>query len=208
MRRAMMWVLVLFVAAGAAWDALRAQDPAKTEELLPSRDVATPEEIQKNFRPQKFSPLADTKLYFEILVPNGWEAHLSDVDPGQVAQDKDTPVQVADFEPGGGVDDVGVQVSYVRVPENVSLSQFMDTYIKKSGGTVLVRREAEFKSHRVQDVLLKTNDDSLGPMLTRTTAMRHGEIVFITTGGAAEEKYEKNKRTFAAVAVSLEPLGK
>ncbi len=202
---------VLFILAGmGAVGSSRAQnqpDAAKAQELLPYRDVSTPEEIQKNFRSQQFTPFGDKKFYFEILVANGWESHLSDVDPDQITQDKEAPVQVAEFGPSG-VDDVGIQVSYMRVPAETPLDRFMTDYAKKSGGTVVARQQAEFKGRAVEDALLRVNNDDLGPMLVRATAMRHGDLVFVVTGGAVEEKYEKYKRLFGAVAVTFEPLGK
>jgi hypothetical protein len=198
--------LILVTASGGS-SAQNQPDAAKAQELLPYRDVSTPEEIQKNFRPQQFTPFGDRKFYFEILVPNGWESHLSDVDPDQVTQDKQAPVQVADFEPSGA-DDLGVQVSYMRVPEQTTLDQFMTTYAQKSGGTVVARQQAEFKGHAVEDALLRVNSDDLGPMLTRATAVRHGDLVFIVTGGSVEGKYESYKRLFGAVVTTFEPLGK
>lgn len=201
-------VILAPVAARGGGPPQNQADAAKIQEMLPYRDVSSPEEVQKNFRLQQFTPFGDKKFYFEILVPNGWESHLSDVDPDQVTHDKEGAVQIADFEPGGGVDDVGVQVSYMRVPEQTGLDRFMEDYVKKSGGAVLGRQQAEFKGHVVEDALLRVNNDDIGPMLTRVTALRHGEMIFIVTGGAAEEKYERYKRTFGAVAVTFEPLGK
>lgn len=201
-------VAFLLAPIGAAGPPAQNQrEAAKVQDMLPYRDVSRPEEIQKNFGLQQFTPFGDQKFYFEILVPNGWESHLSDVDPDQVAHDKDAPVQIADFEPSG-VDDVGVQVSYMRVPAGTSLENFMKDYAQKSNGTILVRQQAEFKGHAVEDALLRTSAEDLGPMLTRATAVRHGELIFIVTGGAVEEKYERYKRLFGAVATTFEPLGK
>ncbi len=200
----------LLLVAGVATRLCAAQnqaDAGKAQDLLPYHDVSTPEEIQKNFRLQQFTPFADQKFYFQILVPNGWESHLSDVDPDQVAHDKEAAVQIADLEPSG-VDDVGVQVSYMRVPAETSLENFMKDYAQKSNGTVLARQQAEFKGHQVEDALLKTTADDLGPMRTRVTAVRHGELVFIVSGGTVDEKYETYKRLFGAVATTFEPLGK
>ncbi len=183
-------------------------EAAKVQDLLPSGSLYSPEELHDNFGAQQFTPFGDRKFYFEILVPKGWESHLSDIDPDQLAQDKESPVTVAEFGPGGGVDDVGIQVSYMRVPEQVGLDRFVADYAQKSNGTVVVQQKAEFKGGAAQDALLKVNAEDLGPMLTRATAFRRGDIVFIVTGGAVEEKYEKNKRLFGAVAANFNPSGK
>jgi hypothetical protein len=66
----------------------------------------------------------------------------------------------------------------------------------------------DLQGRKVEDVLMKTNDDSLGPLLNRVMAFRRGDIVFIATAWSVEEKYEKYKKVFATVLASFNPTGK
>lgn len=183
------------------------QESQKNQDLLPHADLYTPEEISKNFGLQQFKPFANEKLFFEILVPTGWVARPSEVEPEQLSHDNESPVSMADLGPGGA-DDVGLNVLYMRVPAATALDRFMDTYIQKSGGTVVARQHAEFKGRAVEDALLKTNWEDLGAVLIRATASRQGDFIFIVSGFSVEGKYDQYKRAFGAVAVSFNPLSK
>lgn len=181
-------------------------ESVKAKEELPFGDLFTPAELSKNFDSHQFTPFGESKFSLEILVPKGWEAHLSEVDPEQLAHDTKAAVPMVEFYPSGA-DDVGVQVLYMRVPGQGPLDRFMNDYAKNANGTILTRQKLEYKGRTLEDALLRTNDDSLGPLLSRVTAFRRGDIVFIFSGWGVDEKYEKNKRVFAAVLASLNPTG-
>jgi len=189
------------VQAGAAQ-----KESAQTSEELPFGDLFTPEELRNSFNAQQFTPYGNSKFSLEILVPKGWEAHLSEVDPDQLAQDTQAPVPMVDLGPSG-VDDVGANVLYMRVPAETALDRFLDGYVKNAGGTLVTRQKLEVKGRACEDLLMRTTDDSLGPMLNRVSAFRRGDIVFIFTGWGVDEKYEKYKRAFGAVLASFNPTG-
>ena len=182
-------------------------ETAKPEEMLPSGNLFSAEELSSNFGVHQFTPFGDSKFSFEILVPKGWESHLSEVDPDQLAHDTEGAVPMAEFAPGGA-DDVGIQVLYMRVPGTVALDAFMDTYAKSNDGTIALRQKLEIKGRALQDVLMRTTDDSLGPIVNRVASFRNGDIVFIFTGWGVPEKYEQYKRAFGAVLASFNPAGK
>lgn len=196
----------LIPAPAGAQAGLSQKDSAQAREELPFGDLFTPDELRNNFFPQKFTPYGNSKFSFAILVPKGWEGHLSDVDPDQLAQDTQAPVPMVDFSPSG-VDDVGANVLYMRVPAQTTLDRFLDNYVKNAGGTLVTRQRLEFQGRVCEDVLMRTNDDSLGPMLNRASAFRRGDIVYIFTGWGVDEKYEKHKRAFGAVLASFNPTG-
>lgn len=179
---------------------------SEARDKLPFGDVFTADGLHNNFYSQQFTPYGNSKFTFEILVPKGWEGHLSEIDPDQLTHDNEAPVPMVDFSPSG-VDDVGANVLYMRVPAQTTLDQFLDTYAKNAGGTIVTRQKLDYKGRAYEDVLMSTTDDSLGPMLNRVSAFRRGDLVFIYTGWCVEEKYEKSKRTFAAVLASFNPTG-
>jgi hypothetical protein len=114
---------------------------------------------------------------------------------------------MVEFYPSGA-DDLGVNVQYMRVPGEKAVSAFLDEYAKNANGTIAARQQLDLQGRKVEDVLMKTNDDSLGPILNRVMVFRRGDIVFISTAWSVEEKYEKYKKVFAAVLASFNPTGK
>jgi hypothetical protein len=177
------------------------------QDQLPTGSLFTAEELSKNFSSHQFTPFGDPKFSLEILVPSSWESHLSDYDPGQISHDTEGAVPMVEFYPPGA-DDLGVNVQYMRVPGEKAVSAFLDEYAKNANGTIVARQQLDLQGRKVEDFLMKTTDDSLGPMLNRVMAFRRGDIVFISTGWSVEEKYERYKKVFATVLASFNPTGK
>ena len=177
------------------------------QDQLPSGPLFSAEELSKGFNSHQFTPFGDAKFSLEILVPSGWESHLSDYDPGQLSHDTEAPVPMIEFYPPGA-DDLGVNVQYMRVPGEKAVSAFLDEYAKSANGTITARQQLDLQGRKVEDVLMKTTDDSLGPILNRVMAFRRGDIVFISTAWGVEEKYEKYKKVLATVLASFNPTGK
>ena len=188
--------------------ALSSGPPQKAaQDQLPAGTFFSADELSKGFSPHQFTPFGDAKFSLEILVPRGWESHLSDYDPGQLSHDTEGPVPMIEFYPPGA-DDLGVNVQYMRVPGEKTTSAFLEEYIKNANGTLAAQQQLDLQGRKVEDVLMKTNDDSLGPILNRVMVLRRGDIVFISTAWSVEEKYEKYKKVFATVLASFNPTGK
>ena len=177
------------------------------QEQLPTGSLFSAEELAKGFGSHQFTPFGDPKFSLEILVPTGWESHLSDYDPGQLSHDTESPVPMIEFYPNGA-DDLGVNVQYMRVPGDKPVSALVDGYAKNANGTIAARQQLDLPGRKVEDLLMKTTDDSLGPVLNRVMAFRRGDLVFIATAWSVEEKYEKYKKVFATVLASFNPTGK
>ena len=209
--RSLAWVLALcaFEVASVALPA-RAQGQtsgsAQASEQLPFGDLFPAEELNSNFGSHQFTPFGDSKFSFEILVPKGWDSHLSEVDPGQIAEDTKAPVPMSEFAPNS-VDDVGVQVLYMRAPTATPLDRFLEDYAKNNGGTIVTRQHLEFKGRKLEDMLMRTTADDLGPLLSRVTAFQRGDLIFVFVGWGVDEKYERYKRMFGAVLASFNPTG-
>jgi len=179
---------------------------ASAQEQLPFGNLLASDEFSKSFGAHQFTPFGDSKFSFSISTPNGWESHVSENDPDQIAHDTDAPVPIAEFAPGGA-DDVGINVQYIRAAEQVPLTQVIDNYAKTNNGTVAVRQHLDAKGRAIEEALMKTTADDLGPLLTRVAVLRRGPIVFIYTGWCVEDKYDKFKRLFGAALESFAPAG-
>ncbi len=180
--------------------------PSNAQEQLPFGNLLASDEFSKTFGAHQFTPFGDSKFSFSISTPNGWESRVSEVDPDQIAHDSDAPVPVAEFAPGGA-DDVGINIQYMKVPTTTPLATVIDNYIKANNGTLATRQQLSSKGLNLEDALMKSTADDLGPLLTRVSVLRRGTIVFIYTGWCVEEKYEKYKRTFGAALESFTPAG-
>ena len=181
------------------------QQSAKDQ--LPTGSLFSPEELAKGFGSHQFTPFGDPKFSLEILVPTGWESHLSDYDPGQLSHDTESPVPMIEFYPNGA-DDLGVNVQYMRVPGDKPVSAVVDVYAKNANGAIAARQQLNRPEGEVEDILMKTTDDSLGPVVNRVMAFRRGDIVFIATAWSVEDKYEQYKKVFATVLTSFHPTAK
>ncbi len=191
----------------AAYSLSSGRPQKAAQDQLPTGSLFSAEELSKGFNNHQFTPYGDAKFSLEILVPSGWESHLSDYDPAQISHDTEAPVPMIEFYPPGA-DDLGVNVQYMRVPGDKPVSAFLDEYAKKANGTLAARQQLDLTGRKVEDVLLKTNDDTLGPLVNRVMAFRRGDIVFISTAWGVEEKYEKYRKVFATVLASFNPTGK
>lgn len=198
-------ILTWTKAGGAAATAPQATSPG-AQEQLPFGGLLASDEFSKTFGAHQFTPFGDSKFSLSISTPNGWESHLSEADPDQIEHDTEGAVPIAEFYPNGA-DDVGINVQYIRAAADKTLATVVDEYVKANGGTVVTRQQLTSKSGSLEDALMKSNNDDLGPLLTRVTVLRRGTIVFIYTGWCVEEKYEKYKRLFGAALESFTPTG-
>jgi hypothetical protein len=192
--------------AGGPFAAAPQAASSAAPEQLPFGDLLASGEFSQTFGAHQFTPFGDSQFSFAISIPNRWESHLSEVDPDQLAHDSEAPVPVAEFAPGGA-DDVGINVQYLEVPAETPLATVIDNYVKANNGTLVTRQQLDSKGRSMEDALMKSTADDLGPLLTRVTLLRRGTIVFIFTGWCVEEKYEKYKRIFGAALESFTPTG-
>ncbi len=189
---------------------LRAEEQhetAKVQELLPSAGLYSQDELKAGFSRHQVTPFGKPELSFQILIPKDWESRGVDSDPEMLADADKSPVPMAEFGPGG-MDDVSISVLCMRVPEKLGLDHFVDEYVKTSGSTLLVRQKGEAKTRPVEEAVVRGNNEDLGPMLTRVSAFRRGDMVFAILASTSEEKYEKYKRAFGAIASTFDLSGK
>jgi len=116
------YIVTWLLCAACALSSAFSQNSVQNQ--LPTGSLFSAEELSKGFNNHQFTPFGDPKFSLEILVPSGWESHLSDVDPGQITHDTDAPVPMIEFYPNGA-DDLGVNVQYMRVPGEKPVSAFL-----------------------------------------------------------------------------------
>jgi hypothetical protein len=176
--------------------------------MLPVADLYKPDEIKEAFDRQKITPFDDPKFYFEILVPKNWDSrpHSVSKQDFEEAQAGKAMVGMAVFTPNSENEkDMIINVYFMRVPTRVQLADWMDIILKNMDCRVLARQRGEYNERVVEDALLEK--DVEGHVLTRFTASRHGDYIFVVSGSAAEEQYPKCKSIFGMAAVTFNPVG-
>lgn len=68
---------------------------------------------------------------------------------------------------------------------------------------ILARQTGEHNGRAMEEALLRRDSES-GAVLTRFTAYRRGDYIFVVAGTAAEDQYPKYKRTLALTAASFD----
>ena len=196
-------LLVLSAAASAAADN-KPVDKVKATDLLPTSNPFTDEELARGFVNQRITPYGNKSLYFEIPVSKEWDSRRleAEIDPSQ--EDK-ALVELARLTPNSDDEGVAIEVRYSRVPERVTLPQFVETYAKAAGFTIVARARGEYNARQIEEAVLRLPTKDFGPMLIRFTASRHGERIFVVAGSAPEKKYDKYKKVFAIAAIGFSP---
>jgi len=189
--------LLALVAAVVAADAQDAQA------LLPANNLFNAEEIRAGFNRLKVKPLDKAELQFEMLTPKDWESRPITVAPDQLAADYEEFVPLAEIAPPG-LDNVVLQVRYIRPGASATLVQLIDAFAKATGFQVVTRRAGRYNKREVEDALLSVSHD-LGTLYSRFTLSRHGDLVFLVAGSAPETEYGEYAKIFGLAAVSFTP---
>ncbi len=183
------------------------QKKEKLQRLLPSDKLYTREEIRKGFINMRVTPFNDPKFYFEISVPKDWDSRPLEVTRQQLAEDDKALVPMAKLTPNDEKENAVIEVYYMRVPPHATLERLVNVFAEQTGATIVARQRGEFNQRKVEDALLRIDRD-FGSMLTRFTASRRGEFIFVVACSAPEAEYPKYKRMFGFAAVTFDPSGK
>jgi outer membrane protein OmpA-like peptidoglycan-associated protein len=170
---------------------------------LPSSNVISAEEMKQNFVNLRITPFNDQSLFFEISLPANWQNKKLEISPDVLKTDGSTQVPLAQLEPDKG--NAIVEIRYLRVPEDVSLSRFLQKYADASEYKMVTRQHGQFNDREVEDALLRKPAGSLGNQLTRLTALRKGPLVMFVASSCPEKEYDQWKRIFATAALSFNP---
>ncbi len=184
---------------------------AQVQDQLPSADLASKEEIAEGFFRQQITPLNNRAFYFEVLVPKDWDSRPFEVSKSDIAEAETgkSTVRLALMTPNAAREGPPlIEAHYMRVPQRVTLARFVDVLAQMFGGQIVVRQKGEFNGRTVEDALLKKNVEGVGTALTRVTASRRGEYIFVIASTCTEAQYPKYKKIFGLAAVSFNPSGK
>ena len=175
------------------------------KELMPVTGLYSASDIGKELEWVQVTPHNRRKLFFQVLLPKRWEWR--EAKATQVQQQQDDKQPVPALEAGPRSDDQAlIEVRYVRVPQEVSLTRFIQGLLSISNYQVLAEEDRVLSGgKKVHDALLKNQSSEFGLTLTRMVVSRRGEYIFIVAGSAPAASFDKWAKTFGAAVLSLDP---
>ncbi|RME22380.1 MAG: hypothetical protein D6806_13045, partial [Deltaproteobacteria bacterium] len=103
---------------------------------LPTYNLATPEQIKKDFVRMKFEPLGDPNLRMTFLVARQWQAVPLVVSRAQLENDSKAPVEIVRVR--SAEKDASISIAYVRVGTSVDVEKWARLYIEGNGLKLLL----------------------------------------------------------------------
>ena len=179
------------------------EDKELCEKFLPYADFLKAAGERARFVRAEVTPLDDPKFAFEMLVPRNWVPSPISISDEQLKNDSHTQIALFAISPKVARPEVFTQVRYMRVPKDVTASQFLDVYARKLDAEIVCRQSAEVSGRKVEDALLKMKQAGLGEVNMRITITARGDSMFFVASTAPVRQYEQWKNDFAASAVSF-----
>jgi hypothetical protein len=162
------------------------------------------QEINESYFNFTYRPFDREDLTFDILIPsNNWRDIPLTVSPEALAQDTTHMIPLAQqLAPESEKGEAKIQVTYTRMGLEISLYDFVTVFIEENQFDVLLRREAVYNSRDVDELLVKSVQDSKTHII-RIAFSRHGGRVFMVSSSCLESEYGDYAKHFALAAVSL-----
>jgi hypothetical protein len=193
----------LVIAAGiiVAAPAVTAQETKDNFPDMPTLDIFTTEELQRDFVRMQFAKPADRPdLGFVLMVPKTWDEVPLKISLDDLKHDDQGTIPLAALQ--GPEKDVQIEIAYCRVPETVELEEWARAYLEGNGLEVVHVQTGDFSGRQVFDTLLNAPED-LG---FRMTFSRHGDKIYIVGGSAPASLYEKYMKIFGLAVLSFRKL--
>ena len=203
-------VLPGILAASLAAEAFAA-DSIETLRIFGANELPSTREIREDYINFTYRPLKKEELSFNILIPSGdWRDIPVTISSEMIGQDTSRLITLAkQMAPENEKGEAKIEVVYTRVDLEIGLCGAVDLYLwnNRNSFRVLMRRQGVFNERKVEDVLLKSEQDA-GKYLARMTFSRHGERIFMVSCSALEPEFARFAKDFATAAVSFHVHGK
>jgi len=201
-RRIILWgVAIIVVGAMAATSAALAQETKDNFPDMPTLNIFTTEEMQRDFFRMQFAKPADRPdLGFLLAIPKTWEEVSMTIPLDDLKHDDESTIPLALLK--GPEKDVQIEIAYCRVPETVELEEWARAYLEGNDLEIIHVQTGDFSGRQVFDTLLKAPED----LRFRMTFSRHGDKIYIVGGSAPASLYEKYMKIFGLAVLSFRKL--
>jgi hypothetical protein len=201
----LVWTVVfagLWITAAAL--SARAMQSMDAVAVFLANKLPSQQQINQSYFNFTYKPFKREDLTFDILVPtNNWRDTPPTVSPKALDQDTTTLIPLAQqLAPESETGEAKIQVFYTRMGLEISLYDFVSVFTEQNRLDVLLRREAVYNDRDVDEILVRSVQDTR-IYNQRIAFSRHGGRVFMVTCSALESEYGRYAQHFALAVVSF-----
>jgi hypothetical protein len=202
-----LWKFILWSAVIVAVGIIGAAPAATAQETkdnfpdMPTLNIFTREELQRDFLRMQFAKPADRPdLGFVLAIPKTWDEVPMTIPLEELKHDDQSTIPLAALK--GPEKDVQIEIAYCRVPETVELEEWARAYLEGNGLEVVHVQTGDFSGRHVFDTLLNAPEG----LRFRMAFSRHGDKIYIVGGSAPASLYEKYMKVFGLAVLSFRKL--
>ncbi|MGD8716466.1 MAG: discoidin domain-containing protein [Desulfobacterales bacterium] len=182
----------------------RAMESIDAGKAFIANKLPSQQQINQSYFNFTYRPFDRKDLTFDILIPaDNWRDMPPTVSPKALEQDTTQLIPLAQqLAPENEKGNAKIQVTYTRMGLEISLYDFVSVFIEQNRLNVLLRREAIYNDRDVDEILVKSEQDTETHII-RIAFSRHGGRVFMVTCSALESEYGRFAQHFALAVVSF-----
>ena len=165
------------------------------------------QQLRQTYANFTYRPLDRRDLTFHLAIPkNNWRDIPVTLSAEILKEDSLRLIPLAkQMAPENETGEAKIEVVYMRMDLDIGLYDFVDLFLQnfETTFTVLGRREGRYNARKVEEVLLRSVQDSK-QYIVRVTFSRHGDLFFGVFASALESQFLRYTEPFTVAAVTLE----
>ena len=164
------------------------------------------QQLRQTYANYTYRPLDREDLTFHLAIPNSdWRDIPVALSPEMLKEDNLRLIPLAkQMAPENEKGEAKIEVVCMRMDLDIGLYDFVDLFLQnyETMFTVLARREGRYNDRKVEEVLLRSVQDSK-QYIVRVTFSHHGDLFFGVFASALESEYIRYTEPFTVAAVTL-----
>ena len=165
------------------------------------------QQLRQSYANFTYRPLDRKDLTFHLAIPNSdWRDIPVALSPENLKEENLHLIPLAkQMAPENEKGEAKIEVVYMRMELDISLYDFVDLFLQnyETMFAVLARREGRYNNREVEEVLLRSEQDSK-QYIVRMTFSHHGDLFFGVFASALESEFLRYTEPFTVAAVSFE----
>ena len=165
------------------------------------------QQLRQSYANFTYRSLDRKDLTFHLAIPKSdWRDIPVALSPENLKEDNLHLISLAkQMAPENEKGEAKIEVVYMRMDLDISLSDFVDLFLQnyETMFEVLARREGRYNNRKVEEVLLRSEQDSK-PYIIRMTFSHHGDLFFGVFASALESEFLRYTEPFTVAAVTFE----
>ncbi len=165
------------------------------------------QQLRQSYANFTYHPLDRKDLTFHLAIPKSdWRDIPVALSPENLKEDNLHLISLAkQMAPENEKGEAKIEVVYMRMDLDISLYDFVDLFLQNYENvfTVIARREGRYNNRKVEEVLLRSGQDSK-QYIVRVTFSQHGDLFFGVFASALESEFLRFTEPFIVAAVTFE----